>query len=70
MVKTVSDVSIREIAGKEPGGGVGAKRITIENHWNDDKMVVVTFPGFQTMSFLAGDLLAAIHSAMNVNRYG
>ena len=48
---------------------VGAKpELTIKNHWNDDKIVVIEI-GSQSYEFLARELRAAIDNATNTARY-
>lgn len=65
MIKVKNEVYASELNGRR----ADSRSLTIESHWNNPDLVVISFQDDHKLTFSARDLQAAIKNATNMNRY-
>jgi len=67
MIDVMSKIKIYEIGGKSNKGE--PKEIIIHSHWNSNRLIDIELPGFDKITVVANDLVAAIKNATNTAKY-
>jgi hypothetical protein len=75
MIKSINEVDIYEVDGKEDKSKLPHPRLEVVSHWNWETFVVLNIPEMggvpgRSITVKARDLEAAIKNAQNINRHG
>ena len=70
MIRVHSEVTVLEVQNNEIDLiETGEKVVGVKSHWNNNKLVVLTFDNV-TLTVRAKDLTDAVQNATNSNRFG